>query len=188
MVMMWVIPSPSTPKVVSWSRARSAFNAWGWSAMTLWVYDQIRNEESARLTDGGDDAPLYWFVPCLGWLRPHSYYRIQIRYRGQHGHLALQRLYGSLDSSFGSNGRRIYRNAAGGNDDDWGSSVAIDSSDRIVVAGVSRNGKCPGAMTWSSGAATLMARRMAHLGAMAWRYMTVQECSIPLVMILLSRW
>ncbi|MEK7287127.1 MAG: hypothetical protein AAB091_01025, partial [Elusimicrobiota bacterium] len=44
---------------------------------------------------------------------------------------------GVLDASFGTNGVFINHNAAGGNGNDAGNAVAIDSSGRIVVAGYS---------------------------------------------------
>ena len=79
---------------------------------------------------------------------------------------------GELDTSFGTNGRREYRNAAGGNDDDVGFSIAIDAVNRIYVAGFSRNNgyikpggaRAPGAMTWSSGVVTVKVFLIVLLG------------------------
>jgi uncharacterized delta-60 repeat protein len=48
-------------------------------------------------------------------------------------------LDGTLDSTFGSNGIVVNNNAAGGNSADWGNSIAIDSSGRILIAGCSIN-------------------------------------------------
>ena len=46
---------------------------------------------------------------------------------------------GTLDTTFAADGIMVHDNAAGGNADDSGSAVAIDSQDRILVAGSSRN-------------------------------------------------
>ncbi len=46
---------------------------------------------------------------------------------------------GSLDSTFGNNGIVVHDNAAGGNSDDEGRSITIDSEDRILVTGYSYN-------------------------------------------------
>ena len=46
---------------------------------------------------------------------------------------------GSLDSTFGNNGIVVHDNASGGNSDDEGSSITIDSQERILVTGYSYN-------------------------------------------------
>jgi uncharacterized delta-60 repeat protein len=46
---------------------------------------------------------------------------------------------GTLDTSFGGTGYVVHSNAAGGNGDDSGQSITLDSSDRILVSGWSRN-------------------------------------------------
>jgi uncharacterized delta-60 repeat protein len=46
---------------------------------------------------------------------------------------------GTIDSTFAANGIMTHNSAAGGNADDTGSSVAIDSQDRALVTGSSKN-------------------------------------------------
>jgi len=46
---------------------------------------------------------------------------------------------GTLDTTFDSDGIVVHNSAAGGNGDDYGSDIALDSSGRILVAGYSRN-------------------------------------------------
>ncbi len=46
---------------------------------------------------------------------------------------------GTLDNSFGNNGIVVHNSAAGGNGDDIGKSVAIDSSGKVLVTGLSKN-------------------------------------------------
>ena len=46
---------------------------------------------------------------------------------------------GAIDASFGANGIVVHNSAAGGNADDTGRAVTVDSLDRILVAGSSRN-------------------------------------------------
>jgi hypothetical protein len=46
---------------------------------------------------------------------------------------------GSLDNTFGNNGIVVYHNAAGGNSDDIGNSIYVDSEGKIYVTGASRN-------------------------------------------------
>jgi uncharacterized delta-60 repeat protein len=46
---------------------------------------------------------------------------------------------GALDTTFGGTGYVVHNNAAGGNSDDSGQSIALDSTGRILVAGWSRN-------------------------------------------------
>jgi uncharacterized delta-60 repeat protein len=46
---------------------------------------------------------------------------------------------GSLDNTFGNNGIVVHHNAAGGNSDDIGISIYVDSEGKIYVTGFSRN-------------------------------------------------
>jgi uncharacterized delta-60 repeat protein len=46
---------------------------------------------------------------------------------------------GSLDNTFGNNGIVVHHNAAGGNIDDWGDSIYVDSNGKIYVTGYSIN-------------------------------------------------
>jgi uncharacterized delta-60 repeat protein len=46
---------------------------------------------------------------------------------------------GSLDNTFGNNGIVVYHNAAGGNSDDGGNSIYVDSNGKIYVTGYSWN-------------------------------------------------
>ena len=55
---------------------------------------------------------------------------------------------GTPDSTFGNNGIVVVNNAAGGNGDDYGSSVIIDSQGRILVAGASFNGSDLDMVLW----------------------------------------
>ena len=45
---------------------------------------------------------------------------------------------GTIERTFGANGVLTHDSAAGGNGDDTGSAVVIDSQNRIVVVGTSR--------------------------------------------------
>lgn len=57
------------------------------------------------------------------------------------GDMALWRFApdGSLDLSFNGQGWTVHNSAAGGNATDFGQAITLDSSDRIVIAGVSEN-------------------------------------------------
>ncbi|EDP74721.1 hypothetical protein [Hydrogenivirga sp. 128-5-R1-1] len=55
---------------------------------------------------------------------------------------------GTLDNSFGNNGIVVHDNAAGGNGDDIGSSIVVDSNGKIVVAGYSSNGSNNDMVIW----------------------------------------
>jgi uncharacterized delta-60 repeat protein len=55
---------------------------------------------------------------------------------------------GSLDTSFNGTGIVIHHNAAGGNSDDFGSSIYVDSNGRIYVTGFSYNGNDYDMVIW----------------------------------------
>ena len=47
---------------------------------------------------------------------------------------------GSMDNTFGTNGKVVVNNIAGGNDDGYGYSVYVDSNGKVYVTGYSDNG------------------------------------------------
>ena len=47
---------------------------------------------------------------------------------------------GSMDNTFGTNGKVVVNNIAGGNDDDYGRSIYVDSYGKVYVTGDSYNG------------------------------------------------
>jgi len=55
---------------------------------------------------------------------------------------------GTLDTSFDSDGIVVHDNAAGGNSDDLGRSMSIDSTGRILVTGSSNNGSNDDMIIW----------------------------------------
>jgi uncharacterized delta-60 repeat protein len=55
---------------------------------------------------------------------------------------------GILDDSFGSDGIAASNSAAGGNGDDWGRSIAVDSEGKILAAGASWNGSDDDMVVW----------------------------------------
>ena len=55
---------------------------------------------------------------------------------------------GTLDTSFNGTGFVVFNNAAGGNGDDLGNSIIIDSNGKIIVAGYSNNGTNNDMVIW----------------------------------------
>ena len=126
--------------------AGSSANSAGRDEMALWVYDQ-NGTLLHTMTDGGT-TDTAWYTGMSLALDRSGHVFVAGYELDTVSKMVVWRcnlIDGSLDTTFGTAGKRIYWNTAGGSDDDFGWSIAIDSSDMIVVAGASRNGK----MSWS---------------------------------------
>ena len=125
----------------------SAYNAAGDQDMALWRYDSTgaldlpfgfggvvthHNAAGADGHDGGQGLIVDGVgrIVVSGWSRssaPGNYDMVIWRYDSS----------GALDPGFGSAGIVVHHDAAGGNFDDLGGRLILDSSDRIVVGGYS---------------------------------------------------
>lgn len=90
-------------------------------------------------------------TPCYGVaVKIDSQDRIVVSGRINNSDLAVWRYYenGVIDTSFGTGGLVTHDNAAGGDGNDWGYGMVIDSSDRIVIGGRSWNGTNYDMVVW----------------------------------------